>query len=138
MDKCSNGLCVSGAHQLAWLPVSLPEHCKLVVSTLPEYYGILEKLRKMVQLEENYLQVTPLGQNLGICHPNVGHTAAATARVCRRHIDLAYCDVTCSRHVVDRADNSGEVAGEREQAGDAGSVAGCRGGARTMQLPALR
>ena len=61
----TNNSCVSGAHQLAWLPVSLPEHCKLVVSTLPEYYGILEKLRKMVQLEENYLQVTPLGQNLG-------------------------------------------------------------------------
>lgn len=55
----------NGAHQLAWLPVSLPPHCKVVVSTLPEYYGILDKLRKLVLTEENFVQVSPLGQNLG-------------------------------------------------------------------------
>ena len=28
-----------GAHQLAWLPIALPPHVKVVVSTLPNYYG---------------------------------------------------------------------------------------------------
>ena len=55
----------NGAHQLAWLPVHLPPNCKLVVSTLPDYYGILNKLQKMVPNDESFVQVTPLGENLG-------------------------------------------------------------------------
>ncbi len=55
----------SGAHQLAWLPLSLPTNTKLVLSTLPDYYGILDKLRNMILTEGNFVQVKPLGQNLG-------------------------------------------------------------------------
>lgn len=34
------------------------------VSTLPDYYGILDALRQMVTDPNNYGQVTPLGENL--------------------------------------------------------------------------
>ena len=35
------------------------------MSTLPDYYGILDVLRQMVTEPDNYGQVTPLGENLG-------------------------------------------------------------------------
>ena len=58
---------VAGAHQLSWLPVSLPEHCKLVISTLADpQYGILEKAKSMIPNQNNFLQVEPLGQTLGL------------------------------------------------------------------------
>ena len=53
-----------GAHQLAWLPTTLPPHVRLIVSTLPNYYGILETLRNMIEVEQNYIPVLPLGENL--------------------------------------------------------------------------
>ena len=54
-----------GAHQLSWLPIALPPFVKIVVSTLPNYYGILDTLRRMITSDENYVQITPLGENLG-------------------------------------------------------------------------
>lgn len=54
-----------GAHQLAWLPTTLPLNCKMVVSTLPNHACIMETFRKMVDNPDNYVLVTPLGQNLG-------------------------------------------------------------------------
>jgi hypothetical protein len=54
-----------GAHQLAWLPVNLPEHVKVVVSTLPNYYDLLDTLRGMMIENANFVQVTPLGPDLG-------------------------------------------------------------------------
>lgn len=53
-----------GAHQLAWLPTTLPLHVRLIVSTLPNYFGILDTLRSMVEIEGNYIAVLPLGENL--------------------------------------------------------------------------
>lgn len=53
-----------GAHQLAWIPVQLPPHVKLVVSTLPNYYNLLKTLQKMIDSEENFEQILPLGENL--------------------------------------------------------------------------
>ena len=53
-----------GAHQLAWLPTSLPPYVRLIVSTLPNYYGILDTLRNMIEIPENYIPVLPLGENL--------------------------------------------------------------------------
>lgn len=53
-----------GAHQLAWLPTTLPPHVRLIVSTLPNYFGILDTLRSMIEVEENYVPVLPLGENL--------------------------------------------------------------------------
>ncbi|XP_064648000.1 NACHT and WD repeat domain-containing protein 2-like [Lineus longissimus] len=54
-----------GAHQLAWLPTALPEHVKVVVSTLPNYYKLLDTLRGMMIADSNFVQVTPLGPDLG-------------------------------------------------------------------------
>ncbi|KAL3831256.1 hypothetical protein ACJMK2_023030 [Sinanodonta woodiana] len=53
-----------GAHQLAWLPTKLPPHVHVIVSTLPNYYNILATLRLMIEGDENYVQVLPLGENL--------------------------------------------------------------------------
>ncbi|XP_060597437.1 NACHT and WD repeat domain-containing protein 2-like [Ruditapes philippinarum] len=53
-----------GAHQLAWLPTTLPPNVRLIVSTLPNYYGILDTLRNMTEIPENYIEVLPLGENL--------------------------------------------------------------------------
>lgn len=53
-----------GAHSLAWLPALLPPHVKMILSTLPNLYGILDTLRIMIEPAENYVQVLPLGTNL--------------------------------------------------------------------------
>ncbi|KAL5006957.1 hypothetical protein ScPMuIL_015763 [Solemya velum] len=53
-----------GAHQLAWLPAVLPPHVKLVLSTLPNYYNLLDTLKNMIDSENNFVQVLPLGENL--------------------------------------------------------------------------
>lgn len=48
---------MNSAHSLSWLPISLPKHVKVVVSTLPNYFGILETLQNMVELPNNFAQV---------------------------------------------------------------------------------
>ncbi|KAK2159956.1 hypothetical protein LSH36_143g06049 [Paralvinella palmiformis] len=53
-----------GAYQLAWLPVILPPHVKIVVSTLPNYHGIIESAKRLIESEENYIEITPLGEQL--------------------------------------------------------------------------
>ena len=63
LDQLSSA---DGAHGLAWLPSTLPPHVKCMVSTLPNYYGILDTARKMIPGQENYIEVKPLGENLGI------------------------------------------------------------------------
>ena len=53
-----------GAHQMAWLPTTLPPYVRLVVSTLPDYFGILDTLKSMIEIPENYIDVLPLGEGL--------------------------------------------------------------------------
>ncbi|XP_067664530.1 NACHT and WD repeat domain-containing protein 2-like [Haliotis asinina] len=50
----------NGAHTLDWLPSRLAPNVKMIVSTLPEKHGILEKLRN--KIDYNFLEVTPLPQ----------------------------------------------------------------------------
>ena len=64
LDSLDQLSATDGAHGLAWLPTSMPPNVKFVVSTLPNYYGILETSRKMISNEENYIQITPLGEEL--------------------------------------------------------------------------
>ena len=52
------------AHNLAWLPRSLPPHVHLVLSTLPYEHDILETLKTLYPDEDNYVEVLPLGQHL--------------------------------------------------------------------------
>ncbi|XP_013421183.1 NACHT and WD repeat domain-containing protein 2 [Lingula anatina] len=54
-----------GAHQLAWLPMSLPKNVRIIVSTLPNYFSILDTLKRMISEEGNFVIITPLGQDLG-------------------------------------------------------------------------
>ncbi|XP_046361543.2 NACHT and WD repeat domain-containing protein 2-like [Haliotis rufescens] len=50
----------NGAHTLDWLPSRLAPNVKLIVSTLPEKHGILDKLRN--KIAHNFLEVSPLPQ----------------------------------------------------------------------------
>ena len=53
------------AHKLSWLPWQLPEHCYVIVSTLPELYSILPNLRKRIS-DSNFVRVQSLGDALGL------------------------------------------------------------------------
>ena len=47
----------NSAHSLSWMPVNLPKHVKIIVSTLTGYYGILETLKNMIDIQENFANV---------------------------------------------------------------------------------
>ncbi|KAH3895797.1 hypothetical protein DPMN_019963 [Dreissena polymorpha] len=50
-------------HSLMWLPASLPPHCKIVMSSLPEEkYETFPALKKLFPDEDRYIQVPELGQ----------------------------------------------------------------------------
>ncbi|KAL8615116.1 hypothetical protein ACOMHN_054485 [Nucella lapillus] len=53
-----------GAHQLTWFPVNLPTNVRVIASTLPNYYGLLDTLKVMIEDESSFIQVLPLGENL--------------------------------------------------------------------------
>lgn len=60
-----DGLSASNsAHSLSWMPVNLPKNVKIVVSTLTGYYGIVETLRNMIEIIDNFAEVQPLGEEL--------------------------------------------------------------------------
>ena len=53
------------AHKLSWLPWQLPQHCYVIVSTLPEMFSILANLRKRIT-EANFVRAQSLGDKLGL------------------------------------------------------------------------
>ncbi|CAH1788936.1 unnamed protein product [Owenia fusiformis] len=66
MDQLSGA---DGAHQLAWLPIQLPPHVKIVISTLPNYYGLLDRMSVMIDEPnnpKNFIKLFPLGEKLGV------------------------------------------------------------------------
>eukprot|EP00106_Octopus_bimaculoides_P010882 XP_014778324.1 PREDICTED: NACHT and WD repeat domain-containing protein 2-like [Octopus bimaculoides] len=64
LDSLDQLSAASGAHELSWVPRKLAPNVKLIVSTLPNYYNILENLNTIVESKENYVQILPLGHNL--------------------------------------------------------------------------
>ena len=54
------------AHSLAWLPCHLPEHVKLVVSTVPNKFGILATLKSQSTDidKQNFIELHPLSPQL--------------------------------------------------------------------------
>jgi len=64
LDSLDQLAATDGAHQLGWLPMSLPAYCKMVVTTLPISHGILDKLKDKV-VSQNLVEITPLGEDLG-------------------------------------------------------------------------
>jgi len=55
----------NSAHSLSWMPVTLPQYCKLVVTTLDDCFTIVETLHKMLESKKNFEVVEPLGEQLG-------------------------------------------------------------------------
>ncbi|CAF0870188.1 unnamed protein product [Adineta ricciae] len=62
LDQLSSA---DGAHSMSWLPPTLPNHVKLIVSTLPGIFNILNTLRNLIDSRENFVQIKPLGEELG-------------------------------------------------------------------------
>ncbi|XP_029445447.1 NACHT and WD repeat domain-containing protein 2 [Rhinatrema bivittatum] len=56
LEQLSDG---DDARKLWWLPVHLPRSVRIIVSTLPNKHGILQKLRCLIQEEENYIELIP-------------------------------------------------------------------------------
>ncbi|MBN3281948.1 NWD2 protein, partial [Polyodon spathula] len=46
------------ARKLWWLPIHLPRSVRIVVSTLPNKHGILQKIRCLIHDEDNYVELT--------------------------------------------------------------------------------
>ena len=63
LDQLSS---MNSAHSLSWLAISLPKYVKCIVSTLPSLYSILDTLEIMIEISENFVQVSPLGESLSI------------------------------------------------------------------------
>ncbi|CAF4551274.1 unnamed protein product [Rotaria sp. Silwood1] len=62
LDQLSSA---DGAHSMSWLPPTLPNYVKLIVSTLPGIFNILNTLRNIIDSRENFIQIKPLGEELG-------------------------------------------------------------------------
>ncbi|XP_072174208.1 NACHT domain- and WD repeat-containing protein 1-like [Diadema setosum] len=56
---------VHGAHRCLWLPRNLPPKIHIVVSTLPDMYGILQKLEQLLGKKDCFLPVEPLTEGTG-------------------------------------------------------------------------
>lgn len=59
------------ANKVSWLPTRLPPHCKIIVSCAceesnPEVSREYHILRKMIDVEENFIEVTALGEELAM------------------------------------------------------------------------
>lgn len=46
------------ARKLWWLPIHLPRSVRIILSTLPNKHGILQKLRCLIHEEDNYIELT--------------------------------------------------------------------------------
>ncbi|KAK9399177.1 NACHT and WD repeat domain-containing protein 2 [Crotalus adamanteus] len=46
------------ARKLWWLPVHLPRSVRIILSTLPNKHGILQKLKSLIYDEDNYIELT--------------------------------------------------------------------------------
>ena len=56
----------NSAHSLSWVPLNLPKHVKIIVSTLTGYYGIMETFHNMIEIQENFVHVESLGEELAL------------------------------------------------------------------------
>lgn len=53
---------IDGAHELLWLPPTLPPHVKLLLSMNSGNTTIASKMQNMIEKKENYLEVPSLGK----------------------------------------------------------------------------
>lgn len=52
------------ARKLWWLPAHLPRFVRIILSTLPNKHGILQKLRCLIHEEDNYIELIPRDRKL--------------------------------------------------------------------------
>ncbi|CAM4872504.1 unnamed protein product [Rotaria socialis] len=74
LDQLSSA---DGAHSMSWLPPTLPNYVKIIVSTLPGIFNILSTLRNIIESRENFVQIKPLGEELA--------KTVLVARLSRQH-----------------------------------------------------
>ena len=60
LDALHNMEDKQNGQSLQWLPKILKENVKIVISTLPEVRGILEKLQTLIEGDEHFVEVLPL------------------------------------------------------------------------------
>ena len=60
LDSIDQLSALHGAHELGWLPTSLPSNVKLILSTLPEEHGILKNMKVIQTSEKQYVHVEEL------------------------------------------------------------------------------
>ena len=58
LDSLDQLSATNSAHSLSWMPVNLPKNVKIIISTLTGYYGIVETLHNMIEIPENFAQVS--------------------------------------------------------------------------------
>ena len=66
LDSIDQLSTADGAHQLTWFPLHLPLHCKLIVSVVPDYLDMLNRVQKVLRTPACYLQINPLGESVAI------------------------------------------------------------------------
>ncbi|XP_052688159.1 NACHT domain- and WD repeat-containing protein 1-like isoform X1 [Crassostrea angulata] len=66
LDSLDQLLPAHKAYDLQWLPTTLPQNFKLVVSTLPKEHGILDNLRAMLPDKNCYVEIPTLPQETGV------------------------------------------------------------------------
>nr|XP_006817837.1 PREDICTED: NACHT and WD repeat domain-containing protein 1-like [Saccoglossus kowalevskii] len=65
LDSIDQLSATNDAHALNWLPKSLPDHVRIVVSMLPEEHGCLKTLKRSVSESNCYLEMEPLTGEMG-------------------------------------------------------------------------
>jgi NACHT domain- and WD repeat-containing protein len=66
LDSIDQLSSTNSAHSLSWMPVNLPKNVKIIVSTLTGYYGIIETFQNMIDINDNFSEVQPLGETLAL------------------------------------------------------------------------
>ena len=67
LDSIDQLMPAYNAYKMTWLPDTLPTNVKIIVSTIPEGYSVLEAMReKYQQSGGKFLEITQLGQTLGM------------------------------------------------------------------------
>ena len=67
LDSIDQLMPAYNAYKMTWLPDTLPPNVKLIVSTIPEGYPILDCMRDRYQHGGGkFLEITQLGQTLGM------------------------------------------------------------------------
>ncbi|XP_048764016.2 NACHT domain- and WD repeat-containing protein 1-like [Ostrea edulis] len=66
LDSLDQLSAAHNAYELQWLPTSLPQNIRIVVSTLPREHGILDNLRAILPDKNCYVEIPNLPRETGV------------------------------------------------------------------------